>query len=113
VSVEHDLGGQGCDDEVVDDRSDDATNDQHSLSALLARSPVGLDQWGGDEVWVEVEVSEEEGGCGQGLEAEVKWDQVGLKRAEGSSWHRLVALVSGLQVSTVRLTLLQEDSKRQ
>lgn len=107
MSVEHDLGGQGCDDQVVDDRSDDATDDQHSLSALLARRPVRLDQWGGDKVWVEVEVSEEEGGGGQGLETEVEWDQVGLKRAEGSSWHRFVALVSGLQVLTVRLSLKQ------
>ena len=55
-----------------------------------------LDQWGRDQAWVEVEVSEEEGrGC-QRLEGKVEGLESRLKGSESLSWEGGVASVAGL-----------------
>ena len=64
---------------------------------LLARRPVRLGTRGRDERWVEIEVSEEEGGGGESLEGEVERGEAALQSAECLAVEGFVGSVAGLQ----------------
>jgi hypothetical protein len=68
VSLEHGACSPRANDQPVDSRRSERRDDHQTLTAFLARGPVWLDQWGGDQRWVEVQVSEEEGSGSEGLE---------------------------------------------